>query len=617
MLPRRILIRAAGVFAYLSPGATAMAQRQAAADDPLRAAYTVEVKPADRVFHVTARFTHVTGRSLEVALPVWTPGDYSAKNYQVNMRRFTASDLAGNRLFAPRSGPSAWRVETRGQPTIVVEFDYLATDLSTSGAGITPEYAVFTGTQLFLEPVGHRQTPSEVQFVVPTGWSIVSALHETSDSSRFTASNYDELVDAPTLLGSIAVTRFEVDGKPHYIARAPARAQDHDVASKVSDLRKIIAVERAIFGSLPYDKYVFFSAVDLDGMTIEHTNSYLSAGLYPINAAHEFFHLWNGKRIRGAEMWPYDYSRIRPGPSLWVAEGITSYYERLVSYRAGFAQFANAPRDGTGDVAADTMTSGGDGEAEMLRELAFRIGSFEGSAERRFVSPADASTSVGSADAGPNYYTSGEILGALLDISILRDTRGARRLDDVMRTLYTRFYLRSHGYTMQDVANVVSEVAGRDYSGFFRKYVIGTEDLPIDSVFADAGYRISRSTRTLGVLQGVINAGAVPLGRRLNIGGGPQSLIGRVGIMRGDIITAVDGVPIHQIPLAGLYGQNWIGGRFLGKAGDRVVLTVVRDTMQRQVPVTLGRVEEHILTIEHDPSATSAQLAIRAAWLQR
>ena len=481
-----------------------------------------------------------------------------------------------------------------------------------------PEYAVFTGTQLFLEPVGHRQMPSTVRFVVPAGWSIVSALHDTPDSSVFTASNYDELVDAPAILGSVAVTRFEVDGKPHFIARAPASAQFPDITDKVSDLRKVIATERAIFGSLPYDKYVFFSAADLEGASLEHGNSYLAPGIGTINAAHEFFHLWNVKRIRGAEMWPYDYSRVRPGPSLWVAEGVTSYYERLVGYRAGFPQFAAAPRDGIGNVAVDTIDAApGGGEMEMLRELSFQSGKFEGSTERRFISPADASTSVGSADAGPNYYTSGEVLGVLLDISILRDTGGKRRLDDVMRTLYSRFSLRGRGYTMPDLANVVSEVAGRDYTGFFRRYVMGTEDFPIDSVFADAGYRIARSTRTLGVLEGLLNTDAMPLGRRVNMGGGFQMAAGRAGIIRGDIITAVDGVPIHQIPLAGLYGRYWMGGRFLGRAGERVVLTVVRDTTQRQVPVTLGRFEEHVLKIEHDPAATPAQLATRAAWLRR
>ena len=614
----RSLIRIAGSVACLSSAATAVAQRQATATDPLRAEYTVEVKPAERMFHVTVRFSHVSGQSLEVALPVWTPGVYSTKNYQVNMRRFTTSDSAGHRLLAPRSAPSAWRVETQGQTTIVIEFDYLANDLTENGAGITPEYAVFTGTQLFLEPVGHRQIPSTVRFIVPAGWSIVSALHDTPDSSVFTASNYDELVDAPAILGSVAVTRFEVDGKPHFIARAPASAQFPDIANKVSDLRKIIATERAIFGSLPYDKYVFFSAADLEGGALEHGNSYLASHLSTINAAHEFFHLWNVKRIRGAEMWPYDYSRVRPGPSLWVAEGVTSYYERLVGYRAGFRQFADAPRDGIGNVAEDTIDAArGGGEMEMLRELSFRIGALEGSTERRFISPADASISAGSADAGPNYYTSGAVLGVLLDISILRDTDGKRSLDDVMRTLYSRFYLRGRGYTMPDLANIVSEVAGRDYTGFFRRYVTGTEDFPIDSVFADAGYRITRSTRTLGVLGGIINAGAVPLGRRVNVGGGPQSAAGRAGIVRGDIITAVDGVPIHQIPLAGLYGRNWIGGRFLGRAGERVILTVMRDTTQRQVTVTLGSVQDHNLKIEHDPAATPAQLATRAAWLRR
>lgn len=602
--------------------AGAFGQTRPPVSDSLRAAYTVEVKPADRLFHVTATFSHLGARTLDVALPVWTPGVYNAKGYAVNVRQFTAHDSAGRRLRAPKIQPSAWRVETDGQATVSVEFDYVATDLSWNGAGITPAYAVFTGTQLFLEPVGHRHAPATVKFIVPAGWTIVSALRETADSSVFVASNYDDLVDAPTLMGSVEVTRFDVGGTPHILARAPASPPLTNVAEKVSVLRRIIETERAIFGSLPYDKYVFFGVANLVGGAVEHANSYLTDGGYdgwpdPGGVAHEMFHLWNVKRIRPAEMWPYDYSRVNPGPSLWVAEGVTSYYQFLVAYRAGLRNFAGVGIDGTASTTGAPAAT--DPETQLLLQLARRIGELEANPERRFVSPTDASMSdgLGYGSVAPNYYTTGEILGALLDLSILHDTRGQRRLDDVMRTLYSRFYLQGRGYTTKDLVTVVSEVAGRDYAPFFEHYVVGTDDFPIDSVFSYAGYSLTRSTRAIGVIPGITGARVTPEGFSVYLTGGPQTAAVRAGIARGDVITAVDGVAIHEVLLANLFLPNWIGGRFVGRAGDRVVLTVMRDTTRREIPITLNRLEEQLVRIDHDAAATASQLAVRTAWLRK
>jgi predicted metalloprotease with PDZ domain len=579
------------------------------------AEYTVALgDPASRRFHVTATFHNLHEPTLDVALPVWTPGVYTVKNYADNISKFSAHDSVGVRLRAPKVEASTWRIEARGEHTVIVEFDYAANDLSWNGAGITDRYALFTGTQLFLEPKGHRDNPATVRFKLPTGWRVASALTETSDSTLFRAANYDQLVDAPTVLGSFAVARFEVDGKPHLIVRAPADSMFADVADKIADLRKIITAERSIFGSLPYDKYVFFSVTGLNGGAIEHANSYLAGGgLGAVDAAHEFFHLWNVKRIRPAELWPYDYARIRTGPSLWVSEGVTSYYQFLVAYRCGIPG-ADVPSDGPVPTTQPISSA----EGYLLAELGYRIGVFEGADARHYVSPSDASWSdgLGYGAASPNYYLSGELLGALLDLSILRDTGGKRRLDDVMRALYERYYKKGKGFTADDLVHTVSATSGRDYREFFSRYVTGTDDFPFDSVFAFAGYRISRSTRALGRLGGITNAHRTPNGYTIHIMGGPQSIAARAGLQVGDTILAVDGVPIHQVPLAGLYGQNWIGGPFVGHAGERVLLTVKRDST-RQIPVTLGSVTEHLVRIESDSAANEKALAIRAAWLKR
>lgn len=582
---------------------------------PLSVEYLVEVADTTRrLFHVTAKFGNLRQPHLDVALPVWTPGVYEPRNYAVNVTRFTARDRSGARLRAPKVQPSAWRIETVGIDLVTVEFDYSAADLASSGAGISGQLAFFTGTQLFLEPVGHRAAPSTVRFLVPTGWKIASALRESADSSVFAAANYDELVDAPTILGSFDLTRFEAEGKPHFVVTAPTGAEcASNLPELVAALPKIIAAQRSIFGSLPYEKYVLFCVANLAGASLEHGNSYVTGWLNPVNAAHEIFHLWNVKRIRPAEMWPYDYSRVNPGPSLWVSEGVTSYYEATIAYRTGLGA-SDAPAEGAGPEVSPLVK---DPERTLLDHLAYRISQVESHPERHHVSPSDASLSdgLGYGAVGPSYYHTGEVLGLLLDLSILHDTQGRRGLDDVMRSLYNDYYERGRGFTADDIIGVVSANAGRNYTEFFARYVTGTEVPPYDSILGFAGYRVSRSLRTLGLLG--VTARSTADGRqvyRFSRSATPAEL---AGIRVGDEILAIDDVPIHQVPLTNLFGRNWIGGRIPGRAGERVVLTVRRGETARMVPVTLGSVEQVVFTIERDPAAMAPQLAIRNAWLKR
>lgn len=578
--------------------------------------YTVEVRDtAKDLLHVTARFSNLRQPNLDVALPVWTPGVYEVMNYARNVLRLTVRNRSGARLRAWKVQPSTWRIDTSGSDFVTVEFDYAATDLAWNGAGISSEHAFFTGTQLFLEPIGYREAPSTVRFVLPTGWSVVSALRETADSSVFGAADYDELVDAPTVLGSFDLIRFEAEGKPHLVVTAPEGADcADDLPGLVERLPGIIAVQRSIFGSLPYEKYVFFCVADLRGASLEHGNSYVTNWFDPVNAAHEIFHLWNVKRIRPAEMWPYDYSRVNPGPSLWVSEGITSYYAAITAYRAGLERIGDAPAEGAG---RELYLPHGDPERSLLDHLAYRISQVESHPERHHVSPSDASLSDGMAFGaiGPSYYHTGEVLGLLLDLSILHHTQGRRGLDDVMRALYSEFYQRGKGFTPDDLIRVVSAIAGRDLGDFFRRYVTGTEEPPYDSILGHAGYRLSRSQRVVGSLG--VAARSTGDGRRVYRSPGPGTPAGLAGIQAEDVIAAVDGVPIHQVPLTNVFGRNWIGGRFLGKAGEQVVLTVLRDGRQRRMAVTLGSVEEIVFRIDRDSVATPLQIAIREAWLER
>jgi len=342
---------------------------------------------------------------------------------------------------------------------------------------------------LFLEAARHRTSPSSVRFELPPDWKIVSALKETSDPMTFTAPDYDTLVDAPTEMGKFDLTQFQVEGKPHYLVTTPVGALPKEKAEQFTGmLARVANVQSSIFGGLPYEKYVyfyFFARPESNaGGALEHLNSHVSFASSPNpefmigTASHEYFHLWNVKRIRPAEMWPYDYSREDETPLLWVSEGFTNYYASVALYRAGLRT-----------------------RQQFVQSVEGAINGVESNAARAYISPADSSVSTWAGYDTPvafgiSYYTQGQNLGALLDLSILHDTNGASRLDDVMRALYRDFYQRGKGFTTEDMIGIVNRLTRRDYHDFYRKYVSGVAVPPYDTILGYAGYQAQTTSRT-------------------------------------------------------------------------------------------------------------------------
>jgi predicted metalloprotease with PDZ domain len=474
----------------LSPAA--LAQKR----DPFRIDYTVSIASIeDQIFHITTDVKNINEPRLELSLPTWTPGWYTVENYFKNVLRFKITDAKGNRLQAEMIRKQTWRVETKGLVSIRIEFDYKASVLALNQAKITSDFAFFTGTELFLEAARHRTSPSTVRFELPADWKIVSALKETSDPMSLTAPDYDTLVDAPTEMGKFDLTQFQVEGKPHYLVTTPVGALAKEKAEQFTEmLTKVANAQSSIFGGLPYEKYVyfyFFARPESNASgALEHLNSHVSFAFSPNpefmigTASHEYFHLWNVKRIRPAEMWPYDYSRENETPLLWVSEGFTNYYGSVALYRAGLRT-----------------------RQQFVQSVEGAINGVESNEARGYISPADSSVSTWAGYDTPvafgiSYYTQGQNLGALLDLSILHDTNGASRLDDVMRALYRDFYQKGKGFTTEDMISIVNRLTRRDYRDFFRRHVSGVEVPPYDTILGYAGYQAqttSRKSATIGV----------------------------------------------------------------------------------------------------------------------
>jgi predicted metalloprotease with PDZ domain len=572
-----------------------------AQDRGLAIEYTVKVADIPgQLFHVTTDIRNINQPSLDLSLPVWSPGWYVIENYGKNVARFRVSEPSGRELRPEQVRKQTWRIDTKRISRVTVEFDYLANVLSANQARIAPDYAFFTGTQLYLLPEGHRSRPSVVRFQAPSGWKIASGLDETADPAVFTAPEYDTLVDQPTLMGQFDVTRFTVDGKPHDLVVNPPGVFSADKTRTLAGhLAKLAETQGRIFGGLPYKKFVyfyFFRAAEASCSVLEHQNSFVALwnpDALPLpddmvgQAAHEFFHVWNVKRIRPVQMWPYDYARENETPLLWVSEGFTSYYTSLTSYRAGLK---------------DART--------FVGEIARGIGEVESNEARRYISASDSSTStwIGYASPPPfgiSYYSQGRNLATLLDLSIRHDTNGMSGLDAVMRALFTDFYQRGRGFSTEDLIRVVNRITRNSYESFFTRYVSGTDVPPYETIFGYAGYQVERATRKVPFL-------GVNLDTMGRVTGAPPGFDARTGrLQQEDFILSVDGQTLEG------QGAGTVFRLLNEKLGRNVRLRIRRGGEERELDIAVGFVELVNSRIVESQSQTAEQLRIRESWLQR
>jgi predicted metalloprotease with PDZ domain len=396
-------------------------------------------------------------------------------------------------------------------------------------------------------------------------------------------------------MGHFDVTRFEVEGRPHYLVATPASVFPTEKAQKLTNLLgKVASAQGAVFGGLPYQKYVYFyffrPAESGASAGLEHLNSqviFFSAGQATEpekivgGVAHEFFHLWNVKRIRPAEMWPYDYSSENETPLLWLSEGFTNYYGDVTLYRLGLMS-----------------------RKDFLDSVEGSIGGVENTDARAYISPADASvtTWLRSSEAvrafGISYYTQGQNLAALLDLSIRHDTGGSAGLDDLMRGLYRDFYLRGRGFTTEDLIGVINRLTRRDYHDFFRRYVWGVEVPPYETIFGYAGLRVDKTARKTFSL----GLGTKLTDREYVISRvAPDKAAAAAGLLVGDVLEKVNG----KAP----FSFRW------QVPGDTVQMTIRRAGERKEIPFTVGSRDAFGYNLVESPGATPEQVKVREGWL--
>lgn len=556
----------------------------------------------------------------ELVMPSWTPGSYLLREFPRNVQQFRAEDGHGRPLAWSKTDKNRWRIQAVEGEAVRVRYSVYANELSVRTSHLDASHGYVNGASVFMYVAGREHAPLTLEIAPPPGWRATTALAEGNGPHTFHASGYDELVDSPIEIGTHELLEWEVDGIPHRFAIWGRGNYDPD--RLVRDTSRIIRAQKTFWGGLPYRRYTFFLHLLPGGYGgLEHRDSCsLVADRWAFGGreyerflglvAHEFFHLWNGKRIRPAPLGPFDYTRENYTRNLWVVEGLTTYYTDLLLRRSGLIT-PERYLERLGEAITRFQALPGR-RVQTLEESSF-------DAWIKFYRP-DAHTP----NAQISYYQKGALIGLLLDLRIREATGNRRSLDDVMRLLWECYGERDTGFPESGPGGfeaLAEEIASEPLGEFFDAFLRGTDELPYDRFLAAAGLRLATEedeaepAPATSVAEPASPAGKdAPQGMRIREEAGRAivthvlagSAAHRAGVNAGDELVALDGLRATTRALAARFAER--------EAGERIGLTVFRRdellTMEMEVqpapkPLRLVRI----------PSPSEFQESVYGDWL--
>ncbi len=584
--------------------------------------YTVRF-PAPQTHYVSVEAALPTGGRPEVELfmPVWTPGSYLVREFSRNVEAVSVTDPAGKPLAFSKSRKNRWLVTTGGALEIRFSYRVYCREMSVRTNWVEDSFALLNGAPTFVTLVGGLARPHFVRLELPPQWKTsMTGLPDAPDGEphHYLSPDYDTLVDSPILVGNPAVYRFEVDGIPHFLVN---QGEDGvwDGARSAADAEKIVRQNRELWGSLPYKKYVFLNLLTESSGGLEHRNSVcMMSSRWATRTrrgylgwldlvAHEYFHAWNIKRLRPAELGPFDYETENPTKSLWVAEGITDYYAPLTLRRAELS-------DTKEYLGTDTPPSPGS-LSTVIAALQSTPGRLQQSAEQssydawiKLYRPDENST-----NSTISYYTKGAVVGWLLDARIRHVTGGKKSLDDLMRLAFEK-YSGERGFTPDEFKASAEKVAGAPLGEFFRKAVESTEELDYSEALEWFGLKFKQATQTAGKPGNGEPKAWLGVETRVDNGRLLVKTVPRetpaydTGLSAEDEIVAIDDFRVRPDQITQRL-ENY-------KPGDQVTILVSRRERLMRIPLTLGE-EPKKWQLEIRTDATEGQKRNLEKWLAK
>src|SRR3989475_9600293 len=528
---------------------------------PYGVAYQLAMfRPASHLFEVTIEISippNEQSSTIDLQMPKWQPGRYAIADFAKNVQEFSAQSQ-NKPLLWDKVDDQTWRIQRQGSRTITAKYKVFGDDVSGTYAELDVGHASYTGGEIFMYVVGHKPDAVQLHVQPPAKWRVIKSRTEHPDQHDWKYPNYELMIDNPTEIGpDWTEDDFKLGEKTYHVVVHSRGDEGGRHPAFVRDIEKIVRAETRMWGTPEFDSYAFlfhFAADNRSGDGMEHLNStqIIQSGILADRgsyysalrtAAHEFFHVWNVKRLRPVEFGPWDWTKPAATRALWIAEGFTQYYGVEMYHRAGFEDSAEFLRD-----LADTI-------ATIENSPASKLMSAEASSMAApFIDRASYHDRTNLENSSLSYYLKGELIALNLDLLIRGWTTGQRSLDDVMRRAYDElypkspnasYYLKGRAYTVDDFKRIVSQVAGMDMTGWFEKYVRGVETLPYDESLAFVGLRLVKTAPsepyTAGIRIDREDRQALRLGTLR-----PGSPAENGGVQQGGILVSIGGTTVSR-----------------------------------------------------------------------
>lgn len=567
-------------------------------------------EPQTHYFEVELQLKHIAGPTnakkngyIDIKMPVWTPGSYLIREYAKNVEAFTA-------LVNDQSVPSekirknTWRVSS-ADDNLTIRYRVYANDLTVRTSFVDIDHGYVTPASMFMYHDALKNQPHRLVVQPYKAWKNVTTALEPVSGASFTyeAPDYDLLVDSPIEIGNQKTFTFTAANVPHTVAMFGDVAYNQERLS--ADYKRVCEAAATVVGEHPCKQYTFIvHHIPQGGGGLEHLNSttletYRTAYSTESNykgfltlVAHEYFHLWNVKRIRPIALGPFDYENENYTHMLWLSEGCTSFYEDYILRRAGF----HTPEAYLGIVAND-------------------ITSIENQPGNRVQSAAESSWDAWIKGYRPNensgnttisYYSKGSVLGTLLNLAILAGSNGARSMDDLMRFLYNEYYKKQkRGFTDEEFRRAAEQTAGRKLDDFFATAVNTADPINYNAYFEPVGLQlVNVASKTQ---DGFLGASTTAANGKATVSGVRRgSAAYKDGLNVGDELISVDGVRVGDDLLRQISGR---------RVGETIRVLVNRAGLLRELTVTLTQNPLVSYRLEPLPTQTDAQKALYAKWL--
>lgn len=540
---------------------------------------------------------------IDLKMPVWQPGSYLIREFPKNVEFFKAS-VSGKEVPVQKINKNTWRIFTNNANSIQVSYKVYAFEISVRTSFVDESHAFLSPTGVFMCPDGYLNKPSTVKIELPKIWSKVSTgLEKLNEPFTYRASDFDILFDSPIEIGNHDVFEFMASGVKHEVAMYGGGNYDPAILKK--DMAKIVDYQTKIYGENPNKHYVFIVHNFESGRGgLEHLNSttlgatrngYNQPGIYSSFlrlVAHEYFHLWNVKRMRPIALGPFDYNNENYTTNLWISEGFTTYYSTKSMLKAGFSTQQNFLNTVGASIAGIENTIGAKQQSASSSSFDTWIIQYR---------PNENSTNN-----SVSYYSKGDVIGILMDLEIINATKGQKSLDDVMRAMYAKNMRENKGFTDAEFKKMVEDVSGKNFTEFWKKYVDGTDPIEYAKYLGYAGLKVE-NTGEMSTWLGATakdNCGAVVISI---VARGSAAWDG--GLNVNDEVLSVDG----NKPELNLESMMLKANK---KPGDLVKFKVLRAGLEKEITLKLTQNRPLKLSITIDPNASAAQKAVLKKWTE-